>query len=471
MENFNDLPPEYRPYPKSFRRKGGNSFLIARDNKRKYLVVKGKTSDFEGKNLAGGLKLCPLTSLNAGLIRKTSPELSPVPCNQNISFGFGDRLGIATPAHAECAGPYPVFPIFAQQSVRENSRTRRTMQGVVDDAAWGCLESGYQGSWGADADHLKDLIHLREATESGYSMYTIDLSDHIKNPAAMSPDEINNLYEKIPGAPEIDEYFQDKEYRIKDNVYRFTGPEVKKSIVTFVEGLNFTVECYRILKETLTNFDFEVSVDETKFPTTPLDHIFVVEYLRRNGVRFTSIAPRFPGEFEKAIDYIGNPVEFEESFQKHAEICRFFGNYRLSLHSGSDKFSVYPIIKRNCSAFHVKTAGTSYLQAVKTIAATEPSLYRLIHQCGLRNLKKDRQSYSVSLNPAKIPLIEKVSDADLTGLFSRPDNRQLIHITYGSVLTEFRNEIYGCLFRNEAEHYRQVKEHLGKHLELLFGQM
>ncbi len=466
--NFKDLPSEYRPYPKSSRNKGGNSFLIARDNERKYLVVKGKVSDFEGKNLADGLKLCSLTSLNARFIREAFPELSPVVCNQNISFGFGDRLGIATPAHAESAGNYPLFPIFAQQSVRENSRTGRTMQSVVDDATWGCLESGYQGHWGADADHLKDVIHLKEAAESGYSMYTIDLSDHIKNPVEMSQDETNNLYEKIPGASEIEKYFQDKEYRIKNEVYRFTGPEVKRLIVTFAQGLNFTAECYRTLKETLTDFDFEVSVDETKFPTTPLDHVFVVEYLRMNNVRFTSIAPRFPGKFEKAVDYIGNPVEFEESFQKHAEVCRFFGNYRISLHSGSDKFSVYPIIKRRCSDFHVKTAGTSYLQAIKAIATTEPLLYRRIHQCSLRNLEKDRQSYSVSLNPAKIPPIEKVSDAELTNLFSLPDNRQLIHITYGSVLAEFRNEIYGCLFRNEAEHYRLVREHLNRHLGLLF---
>ena len=469
MENFNNLPPEYRPYPKSFRSKSENSFLIARDNERKYLIAKGKTSNFEGKNLDDELKLCPLTSLNAKLIRESFPKLSPTPADKNISFGFGDRLGIATPAHAECAGNYPVFPIFAQQSVRENSRTGRTMQEVVNDATWGCLESGYQDSWGADADHLKDIIHLKEAAESGYSMFTIDLSDHIKNPAVMSQDEINNLYEKIPGASEIEKYFQTKEYRIKNNVYCFTRPEIKKSIITFAEGLNFATECFRILKETLTNFDFEVSVDETKLPTTPLDQIFVVEYLRMNSVRFTSIAPRFPGEFEKAIDYIGNPVEFEKSFQKHAEICEFFGNYRLSLHSGSDKFSVYPIIKKRCGAFHVKTAGTSWLQAVKTIAATEPSLYRLIHQCSLRNLEKDRQSYSVSLNPAKIPPIEKVSDTELPGLFSLPDNRQLIHITYGSVLAKFRNEIYECLSRNEAEHYRQIKEHLDNHLRLLFN--
>ncbi|MFH2069004.1 MAG: tagaturonate epimerase family protein [Candidatus Omnitrophota bacterium] len=469
MENeFKELPPEYRHYPKSLRHKSETSVLIVKNNDRKYLVVKGKTSNFEGKNLADGLRLCPLISLNARLIREAFPELSPVACNQNISFGFGDRLGIATPAHAKSAAAYPVFPIFAQQSVRENSRTGRTMQSVIDDATWGCLESGYQNSWGADADHLKDLARLKEAAESNYSMYTIDLSDHIKNPAAMSPDEINNRYKKIPGAPEIEKYFQDKEYRIKCNVYRFTRPEVKKSIITFAEGLNFTAECYRTLKGTLKDFDFEVSVDETKLPTTFLDHIFIAEYLRRNNVRFTSIAPRFPGEFEKAIDYIGNPVEFEESFQKHAEICRFFGNYRLSLHSGSDKFSVYPVIKKNCDAFHVKTAGTSWLQAIKTIAATEPSLYRRIHQCSLRNLGKDRQSYSVSLNPTKIPSIKKVSDADLTGLFSLPDNRQLIHITYGSVLAEFRNEIYESLFRNETEHCRQVKEHLDNHLKLLF---
>ncbi len=469
MDNdFKNLPAEYHPYPKSFRRKGESSFLIARDSNKKYLVVKGKAGDFEGTDLAGGFKLCFLTSLNARLIREAFPELSPEVCNKNVSFGFGDRLGIATPAHAESAAAYPVFPVFAQQSVRENSRTGRTMQDVVDDATWGCLESGHKNSWGADADHLKDVIHLKEAAEAGYSMYTVDLSDHIKNPAVMPKEEIKNFYEKIPGTREIEKYFRDKEYRIKNEVYRFTGPEVKRLIVTFAQGLNFTAECYRTLKKTLKKFDFEVSVDETKLPTTPLDHIFVVEYLRRNDVRFTSVAPRFPGEFEKAIDYIGSPVEFEKNLQKHAEICRFFGDYRLSLHSGSDKFSVYPAVKRNCGTFHVKTAGTSWLQAVKTIAATEPSLYRLIHQCSLQNLEKDRQSYSVSLNPARIPPLEKVSDANLEGLFSLTDNRQLIHITYGSVLTKFRTEIYQCLSRNESEHYRQVKEHLDRHLGLLF---
>ena len=180
MEDFKNLPPEYHPYPKSLRRKGKNSFLIVRDSKKKYLAVKGRVNRFEGEKLSAGLILCPLTSINARLIREIFPELSPVPADKNISFGFGDRLGIATPAHAESAGAYPVFPIFAQQSVRENSRTGRTMQDVVDDATWGCLESGYKNSWGADADHLKNLAHLKEAAESGYSMYTIDLSDHIK---------------------------------------------------------------------------------------------------------------------------------------------------------------------------------------------------------------------------------------------------------------------------------------------------
>ena len=238
-------------------------------------------------------------------------------------------------------------------------------------------------------------------------------------------------------------------------------------MVTFTEGLNFAAECYRILKETKAIFDLEISVDETATPTSPIQHIFIVEYLRKKNVRFTSIAPRFPGRLEKAIDYQGSILEFEKGLRQHLEICRYFGGYRLSIHSGSDKFALYPVIRKTCDAFHIKTAGTSWLQAVKTIAVKDPALYRKIHHCALEHRKEDREGYSVTLKTKNIPDIERLPDERLPDLFSLPESRQLIHLAYGSILTHFREEVFSALFLHEEEHYRQVEEHLHKHLDLL----
>ena len=107
-------------------------------------------------------------------------------------------------------------------------------------------------------------------------------------------------------------------------------------------------------------FDFEVSVDETDSPTTPLEHFFIANELTRAGVTFTSLSPRFIGKFEKGVDYIGNLNILDEELSKHAAVTAHFGTYKLSLHTGSDKFSVYPLIAKHWGErSHVKTAGTS----------------------------------------------------------------------------------------------------------------
>ncbi len=362
----------------------------------------------------------------------------------------------------------------------------------MDSCIWGLLEAGYRGEWGADADHIKDGFHLKKGIEVGFSMFTIDISEQIKNPFKMSSIEQESYYSSIPKVKEIEKFFLNKEYSIGKKSYIFTESELKRIILTFTEGLNFARECYSVLKSSKNDFDFEISVDETEVTTPPLDHIFIVECLRKNGVELTSLALHFPGEFEKAIDYKGSIEEFEKGYREHYLISQSLGNYKLSLHSGSDKFSIYPIIHKTSDTFHIKTSGTSWLQAIGTIVIKNPPLYRKIHRCALRNIEKDKASYSVSLDLGKIPpltnqftfsrnmespnlhlthsqisSIEGLSDEGLGKLFSLPDVRQLIHITYGSILSKFREEIYNSLFLYEKEHYQLVEEHLNKHLDLL----
>ena len=107
-----------------------------------------------------------------------------------------------------------------------------------------------------------------------------------------------------------------------------------------------------------TPVELEVSVDETDTPTSPAEHYWVASELQRLGVAWVSLAPRFVGRFEKGVDYIGDLGELETDVAAHAAIARHFGPYKLSLHSGSDKFSVYPIAARLAKGLvHLKTAG------------------------------------------------------------------------------------------------------------------
>jgi len=182
----------YRVYPSSVRSEGNNFFFMVRDDKRKYLVVIGSLSlceKFEGDPLVDlkvngnklTMRIAYINHHNLVLLRRIFPHLSPSTCSARASFGTGDRLGIATPAHVQAFEGKDIFPILAQQSVRETSRTGRDWQGVLDDAIWGCFEAGYQGPFGADADHVKRIEDLRGAVDCGYTMFTVDPSDFVRD--------------------------------------------------------------------------------------------------------------------------------------------------------------------------------------------------------------------------------------------------------------------------------------------------
>ncbi len=143
--------------------------------------------------------------------------------------------------------------------------------------------------------------------------------------------------------------------------------------------------------------ELEVSVDETETPTSPAEHYWVANELNRLEVEWVSLAPRFVGRFEKGVDYIGDLGALEKDVAAHAALARHFGPYKLSLHSGSDKFSVYPIAARLAKGLvHLKTAGTSYLEALRTVAAVDPALFRAIYAFARERYDTDKASYHVS---------------------------------------------------------------------------
>lgn len=479
----------YIVYSSSIKSEKDNYFFMVKDDKEKFLivvVVSDLVKKFEGSVLEEKevdenkliIKKCYLNSHNLSLLREIFPCLNPSFCGLRTSFGTGDRLGIATPAHLQAFKGKDIFPVLAQQSVREMSRTERNWQKVLDDAIWGCFEAGYEGPFGADADHVKNIKELKEAADCGFTMFTIDPSGFIKNDIGrLNKQELEQLFNRIPNGKEIENLYLNKKYKIGEQELIFDEESLKEIILTYSEALNHVVKCYKFLKDyKKNNFDLEISVDETPTVTSPLAHLFIVLELQRRGVDFQNIALHFLGDWQKGIEYIGNVEEFAKEFSLHAAIAKEIKGYKLSLHTGSDKFSVYPIFAQETEGLcHIKTAGTSWLEEAKVIAMKDPDLYCEIHRFALKNFEKDRASYNLTTDLSRIPDIDTIADDELIDLFKHNDSRQLIHITYGSILKAkdnegkyiFKDRIYKILFQYEEDHYRELFNHIRRHLELL----
>lgn len=479
----------YEAYISSIKSEKENYFFLVKNDHSKYLIITGIhgiCKDFEGDNLGEikidkhelAVKRCRLNHHNLNLLREIFPCFNPSFCGLQPSFGTGDRLGIATPAHIQSFAGKDIFPILAQQSVREMVRTERNWQIVLDDATWGCFEAGYEGPFGADADHVKDIKELREAADCGFTMFTLDPSDFIKNDIGrLNKQELEILYNQILNGKELENLYLNKKYKVNEQELIFDKESLKEIVLTYSKAISHVVKCYKFLKGyKKDDFDLEISVDETPTVTSPLAHLFIVLELKRRGVDFQNIALHFLGDWQKGIEYIGNVEEFAKEFSLHAAIAKKIGGYKLSLHTGSDKFSVYPIFAQETEGLcHIKTAGTSWLEEAKVIAMKDPDLYREIHRFALENFEKDRASYNLSTDLSRIPDIDTIADDELVNLFKQNDSRQLIHITYGSILTAkddegkyiFKDRIYQILFRYEEDHYRELSNHIKRHLELL----
>jgi hypothetical protein len=218
--------------------------------------------------------------------------------------------------------------------------------------------------------------------------------------------------------------------------------------------------------------ELEVSVDETDTPTSHAEHLFVARELRRLGVRWASLAPRYVGSFEKGVDYIGDLAGFETDFAGHAAIARALGPYKLSLHSGSDKFSIYGIAADLARGLlHLKTAGTSYLEALRATASIDPGLLREILALAIDRYETDKASYHVSAQLARVPRPETLHDAELPDLLEQFDARQVLHIAFGSVLTSppLKGRLFAGLASNEEAYYEVLERHFVRHLTPFAG--
>jgi tagaturonate epimerase len=416
------------------------------------------------------------------------PQLQPSLLGLRASFGFGDRLGFATPGHIAACVRGKLLPIFAQQSVREMTRTQRKPAEVMTAARKGIVQEHWSGAWGADADHLKTSEDVQNLAAAGFTFFTIDPSAHVQNEADhLTGGNLEAATEQVvqSGAFEslkqIEKLYLNQSHDLPGiGKLSFAEKELLcRAVVKYGKAIDYAAKMAGWIGEcdTPAGAEIEVSVDETETPTSPLEHLFIGLELKRRGVKVVSVAPRFVGEFEKGIDYKGDLHLFESTLAQHVAIARYCGPYKISVHSGSDKFRVYPILGRVCGdLLHVKTAGTSYLEALRVVARKASESFREIVQFSRNRFATDRASYHVSADLSRVPGPQGLGVRDCERVYlDEEGGRQILHVTFGSVLTLGRNEkgrafkeaIVESLQSNPGLHKEVLAAHLGKHIQLL----
>lgn len=473
-------------YPRSIAAARQTLFFLGRKDGQKFLgllTAAARPDGFSGEStpvtLEGktvSLTVAPTTAQNAAALRGVLPYLVAQPLGLRKSAGCGDRLGLATPGHIWAVRKASMAPIFAQQSMRENARTGRTPRQVMDDAMWGVFQEGWREGFGADADHLKTTADIDVCAAAGFTFYTIDPGEYVDNSANTAG--LDQLEKKVAALPwnvlnsspdDLEARLAGKPVNLGDFSLTIGREELLRAAAKYGRAVAHTVSMYRHLVEVMGSrpFELEMSVDETDTITTLAEHVYIVAELRRLEVKWVSLAPRYVGEFEKGVDYKGDLAEFEKSFAQHLAVAKTFGPYKLSLHSGSDKFSIYPIAARIAgNLVHLKTAGTSYLEALRAIAVLNPALFREIVAFALERYPTDRATYHVSAEVAKVPDITAWPDDRLTGLLDNFHGREVLHVTFGSVLHHppFREPFFETLRSDEDVYYRILETHFDRHL-------
>ncbi|MCM8824556.1 MAG: tagaturonate epimerase family protein [Candidatus Omnitrophica bacterium] len=451
-KSFKRQHPEFRILDKSVRKQGDRYYFVAESYGKFYLVTGNDSFNFIEKEKA------------SEILRENFPFLKPSCSGYKKSFGFGDRTGYATAGHIRAARKGSFFPIFAQQSARELERTGRSFQQVLDDVIFWCFAEGWSGPFGADADHAKNFETLQDAISAGFTFFTIDPSEKIKIPEkqfGIDGDKYNFYLKQYSG----------KKISIKEFSFVFTDDIIIDLVSTYADALDFIQQCYAYISNKRKDFDFEVSIDETKISTSPYAHVFVVMELLRRKINFQSLALRFTGRFEKGVDYIGDIEKFSRDLMVHNDIRNYFGPYKISLHSGSDKFSIYRKFKDIVGDFfHVKTSGTSWIEAMKTIAVGDRNLFVDCMDVAMKNFVKNAASYEISADISKINM-EEIKQKDIQNIFSDKNIRQVIHISYGSIIgsenPQLKNRFFSTIERSFELYTQFVEEHLGCHIRLL----
>ena len=408
------------------------------------------------------------------------------------SFGIGDRFSHEGKAQLsaliEGAGKFPFefVPVW-NKSNREHQIIGTEPSDTRREADEAVKALGYGKSYFVDADHI-NMNNVDRFVDSS-DFFTIDVADYIGKPAdATSTAEFvkNNMkYSGTLRIPGIEEPFSvDRNLlEILAGKYLFAAQEAGR--------------IYRHIadRKGADNFVTEVSMDEVDAPQTPIEIFFILSALAQEGIPAQTIAPKFTGRFNKGVEYVGDTAQFEKEFREDLLVIDFavreFGlpqGLKLSIHSGSDKFSIYPImgrlIRQYDKGIHIKTAGTTWLEENIGLALADAKALELAKKIAISALGRMEElcipyATVIDINPSNLPTAEQIAswsgDQYARALrhnqqdpLYNPDFRQLVHVSY-KIAAEMSSEFYADLERNADVVAQQVKENiLDRHIARLF---
>jgi len=297
---------------------------------------------------------------------------------EKYSFGHGDRFGcqgkaqLSAVMQAQGAG-LNIVPVW-NKSHREHTIIGTNPMDTRVEADQAVKDCGYTGNYYVDADHI-NLTNVAGFMQAG-DFFTIDVAETIGKPCDQADiDAFARSCEKYVGAlsiPGIDQAIEIKPEAIKAAANTFLGAVKEAGVI------------YRTIadKKGAANFITEVSMDETEGPQSPTELFFILAALAQEGIPAQTIAPKFSGRFNKGVDYVGDVVQFEEEFFQDVAVIEYAktlfdlpDSLKLSVHSGSDKFSIYGTINKALKKFdagvHVKTAGTTWLEELIGLAEAD----------------------------------------------------------------------------------------------------
>jgi len=408
---------------------------------------------------------------------------------EKYTIGVGDRFAHQAKAQLQACvqlanDGIDVVPVW-NKSNREHSFIGSEPQSVFDAAKVAVEELGWDKGWHVDADHINmDTVDKYLGCSD---FFTIDVADFIGQPA-----EGNAVPAFVERHPEL---IGSVSVEGIDQPFYISREYVEEVAEKYLFAVQAAAKIYRHIESSKGGFIAEVSMDETDTPQTPPELLIILASLADEGVKLQTIAPKFTGRFNKGVDYVGDLAQFEKEFNDDLAVIAHAvakyglpGSLKLSVHSGSDKFSIYPIIAeallRTGAGVHLKTAGTTWLEELIGLAEVGGeglALTKEIYAKALDNVESLCGPYAsvIDIDADQLPSTEVVNGWSghqyanaLRHVQDHPDFnqhfRQLLHIAFKLAAKEGTR--YTDLLKANAEVVgRNVTENLyDRHFKRIF---
>ena len=338
---------------------------------------------------------------------------------EKYTIGVGDRFAHQAAAQLQACVKLAeqginVIPVW-NKSNREHSFIGSEPQSVYDAAEAAVAALGWDKGWHVDADHINmDTVDKYLGCSD---FFTIDVADFIgQTPEGDAVARFVEKHSELIGSVTIEGI---------DAPFDISREYVEEVAGKYLRAVAEAGTIYRHIESNKDDFIAEVSMDETDAPQTPPELLIILAALSDEGVQLQTIAPKFTGRFNKGVDYVGDLPQFEKEFNDDLAVIAHaiakYGlpaNLKLSVHSGSDKFSIYPIIgaaiRRTGAGVHVKTAGTTWLEELIGLAEAGGDgleLAKEIYAKALENVDAMCEPYAsvIDIDSAKLPTADEVA--------------------------------------------------------------